>query len=1503
MNIDQLIQFLTEKKAQLNLDPNLDEEQLDKNKKELARLNEALKLLATEDGRKLQNEIIQQFDAADSEEKLKTHYWNWWELSGEYINNPETVEQRCYFITNDGKIEPAHIAAAGNREDVTKTLDEQMADGTLFFQRSLDGASWHLYQRQTVTKKVPMKVIGYGNDIGPGPSGERIEFGTVEVDVQMQAPVLIEDEAEQNRLLREHNLDPQALEPYKTGENYVWDKKRDAYIKPYDEVHRLLHLMHNLSGQYILDHKDTAKCLKQYVDNPENQPVHISDLVNGFGGYNAEELETLLMCSALSPEAFSYLEAHQDPNARYKEILPMTEWQREITLTHQHAINMLQDIYADANIRESNRIGAILAGREALITILRINNAAERTEKLGKLIRRTLEIYEKQIYGCKCTGRVTYAAPVIMQRLLRLLDNKAELRNAVGLTNEERSTYEAAARLAKYHQDYMQLLAEAKRGGRVELTPDFVGRMLTYQLINQIENSNEVAQKNVMPHSYVKLEQDPKIVATENADKLIKLNTSGIPSPLLQVARTEGGLEKLVAEMQTYVQKLPIYQKYIGMSERDFISNLMLDDTGTQFIMDEFLKNIGDYKHRSANGIADWYIDSSMGWRREGGRSIQRNVDHPNTLTNKVNEQHMRSSKDPYNLEAPKDIMQLLRKNVDAAWKITHGASLKWKLYGEYKTMHDKLEDIQLYLTEHNGQKPVDRKKLETMLKELVEASQDYIARKQGQHSRAEIEYRLPTNLNENGKKRYDVALDVLAVAQDSINKLHKITRYTDFFCRLTGEDFEKFDPEKMTKVASSIYVNGLNYMLMKGWTELDEMKLAEMCKDMQFYLSKPQRYTLFRCKPNDPLAAFIPIIPKGMRPEDVAMRKENAKAFTEQRDLNLKDAFALVQGRDPEAAEKLRPGIEEFLTDAFWSRKNNKTYAKLDEKREVKGLIHAILLGRGLQLAEIDDPAAKADVKRSLVEELQQVADPNVELSPEERESKWSGLLQEAYTGIKKLKPKPFDMNDQNFLNDWKVNQLLIQDATDLFQIVEGNKNRSNSCQRMHQENGLMDRLNKKETLINDHMAYRLSQKFTNDNQFDYQVEIPNMMALQNYIDKKGLKWSEEPAVILDEKVNGNDFLAMYDDIKSVQLTVADGTPLFIRYYNQYKHATNPETKNKWNAKILNYVDYVDKKQRLYKAITGLEANGGELDPIREHLDAVRSKYDVLHRMLDPDRSGNIRLIDETIRKNGYIGNKSKKEVDKAFKSLAEHCTAIHAFVNEKIADMDPDHEQTLEQLNGLRKVRDELSRMQISPSKYTTLLEAVDIVRTLPADSLHDKEHLRDVCDRLNRYAPGLLENKKNRDSLSESEQLDLMSVFAIKEFLRFQGGQMTDPKLQEDVFNKSMGLLNVIKEYDNSACIYGTFNSELGRIITEKEADFIADLVEMRNQLKDPNIRKCLKFNNLNNQVWKDRKTQIERNATERITNEKRNMRGANMIHVENEPEIAAQKQEVKGRVSLQ
>ena len=445
------------------------------------------------------------------------------------------------------------------------------------------------------------------------------------------------------------------------------------------------------------------------------------------------------------------------------------------------------------------------------------------------------------------------------------------------------------------------------------------------------------------------------------------------------------------------------------------------------------------------------------------------------------------------------------------------------------------------------------------------------------------------------------------------------------------------------------------------------------------------------------------------------------------------------------------------------------------------------------------------------------------------------------------------------------------------------------------------MDSLNQKKIQLRDNLFARLRTPHT-DAEADYLTTFPEQLAVQNYIDKKGLRWNEEWEWMLNEDILGNEYEAKYRDIKDVQLEQNNGSLLFIKYYNKYKQASDPESKNKWNEKILDYVDKVDKKQRLYKAITKLREYGDGLDLIADHLNAIQSQYDILNRMLDPDPSGNIRLIDETIRRNGDNANKSKKAVDMAFKSIAEHCTAIHAFVNEKITDMDPDNEQTLEQLNSLRKIRDELGRMQIRPGKYTTLLEAVDIVRTLPAGSLHDREHLRKVCDALNKYAPGLLENKKNRDSLSEAEQLDLISLFAIKEFRVFQGGQMSDPKLQEKVFNESVKVLKVTKEYDGSGYIYGTFSSELGKVLDEDTARLIANYAEMRKQLKDPNLRKCLKFNNLNNQKWKDLKTQIKSAAVGRIATEKNNIENKNRINMENESDIEVQNQQIQQQVPV-
>lgn len=1445
MNIEQLIALLTNKRAELNRDP-------ERNQRELAKIDRALKKLATDDGRRQQQELFAQFER----QKLKHHIDDWHDIGDDYYRNQDNVEERSYYITREGEIEQAHIENKEYRTDIVNVLDERMNDGTLFFQRSLDGTSWNIYQKRKITSRIQV-----------------VSYGELEVDMGMTGPVRIDDEAERNRLLAECHVDEQALEPHKTGLNYVWKSKLDAYLRKFQDIDRMLHLMNHLDGQYILDHKDEAPCLVSYVR--DYHPDHIDSLQEGLAGYDAEALETLLICSNMTPEAVSYLVEHQDPNASIKELFPMTGVQEKIAIDFTFGTNLNQDIYYTRNNREANRVQAILEGRKALIKVLNISDNNRRTEELGKMIRRALEMHALHTRGVNITSENICAVPRIMEKILSLLDRDEALRNAVGLTNEERNYYEAAVRVKKYHQEYLRMLTEANQNGQVQHTPDFVGKLLTYQLLIQMDLQNRKDQISAYPHSKTKTKA-PESGQISVLDTMMKEHEYYLPLPLIQVARHEGGLEKLAAEMQTYVQKLPVYKEYLNASEKDFANKVNLGNDGT--VMEEFLENIDGLRHDSVNGISDWYIDTVLGWKRTS-KELQRTDNKSNTMMDKVKEQHRQSSKDPSRLESPKDIMQQLRKNVDAAWRLAHGASLKWKLTGDYKQMHSKLKDIKGYLEDHKGNKPVDVHKLETMMRELAELTQDYVAYKQDVDSHEEIRKLPPTGLSANGKKRYDAALEVLAVAQDGITKLNKVARYTDLFSSFTGEKAENFDAEKMAQVASSFYVNGKNYMLSKGWTELDELKLAEMCEDMQSYMKFSNDFVLLRNKPNDPLSVFTPVITKGMRPEEIAERKKRADEYNRIREQNLKDvreAIGKNKGLDRQGITDLLNADQTVHGDNFWSDERNKYYNNLDGKREIKGLIHAILLERGFRMADIEDPSVRTDEKKRLVEELRQVADPTSDLSEAERERKWSGLLREASEGIKKIKTPPIDINDIGLPNAYKPTQNLLQDINDVIQIIQGNRNKSDCCRQMGAENSFMNSTDIKKIEVRETLLWRTSLPYTNNGLIDFPMQAPNMMAVQNYIDKKGLKWNEELTGILDASINGNDYHAMYDRIKDVDLQLRNGDPLFKKYYQKYKQATDSESKNKWNDKILYYVDKVDKKQKIRKALVQLEETGMELNPIlQDHLDEAKLAYNDLCTLLEPDQSGNVRLIDETIRRNGGSGNKSEKAVTKALKSIEEHCTALHAYVNIRIADMDPANEQTMEQLTSLRQVRDQMGELGIKPSRYTTLLEAVDMVRTPPTDSLYDRERLRRVCDSLNKQVPGLLEDKKVRNGLSENEQLDLLSLFAFKELLELQGGQMTDPKFQEKIFNQSWEILKATKEYDNSEHIYGTFSTKLDKIVDENTALNIAQFAEMRNRLKNPNVRKSLRFNNLNNQAWKDIVTAVRQTSVQRIEEEKRAM----------------------------
>ena len=98
-------------------------------------------------------------------------------IVSDYYDNKDNVLDRCFFITKKGTMQPAELAAQDSRPETAKLLDEKMKEETLFFQRSLDGTEWKLYQMQRTKKKVSVYVVDYGE---------------VVIDVQMDVPVLVE---------------------------------------------------------------------------------------------------------------------------------------------------------------------------------------------------------------------------------------------------------------------------------------------------------------------------------------------------------------------------------------------------------------------------------------------------------------------------------------------------------------------------------------------------------------------------------------------------------------------------------------------------------------------------------------------------------------------------------------------------------------------------------------------------------------------------------------------------------------------------------------------------------------------------------------------------------------------------------------------------------------------------------------------------------------------------------------------------------------------------------------------------------------------------------------------------------------------------------------------------------------------------------------------------------------------------------------------------------------
>ena len=1408
-------------------------------------------------------------------------------IVSDYYDNKDNVLDRCFFITKKGTMQPAELAAQDSRPETAKLLDEKMKEETLFFQRSLDGTEWKLYQMQRTKKKVSVYVVDYGE---------------VVIDVQMDVPVLVEGK-ERDRLLNDYHVSNEELAKHTTGKNYLWEKKLRDYNSPYDKLEDRLHLLNNPNGKMIEERRKEIKCLDKYLGE-KNKNIEINTLQPGLRGYDADALETLLICSNMSPEAKKDLESKKDPSEDYKKYLSMTAGQQKFRVDTSYSLHMLNDVYRKGDNRTSELVGAILTGRRELTRILDIEEDATRNKELGKLIREALDGFALQLPGKAVTSWDVYAAPICLDRILKLLDGKEELRKAVGLTEEERNYYEAAVRVGNYHREYQKILTDARKNERFENKEDFVSKMLTYQLITQMELMNQKFQENTRQDSPLAEGGNVKHLAIRQLDNEIKQFRSRIPLPLLQVARQKSGLQQLVTDMQAYVKTLGIYDEYMKMSDTDFIKNVVLGppsnvmDSGK--LMKEFQDKCKDYQYDSGNGVADWYIGTYMDWERTADAHKQFN-DDPKTLANKVREEHRRRSQDPYSLESPKDVMQSLRKNIDAAWKSAHGESLKWKLTGKYKIMHSKLEEIKDYLDSHKGTTTVDKKKLESMMKELSDASRGYLGSKYRNHTYDSKSNASPDRLSETGKKRFDAALDVEIVAQDSLAKLQKMTRYTDFFSSISGEPFESFDVEKMAQMADSLYVNGRNYMDLKGWTELDELKLSVFCQDMEKYRNDPM-IQLDRAKWNDPLAAFTPVLFGGETPDEIAAKKEYADQLTGIKKQNIEEALMIQSATNPEKNDPvlaLFSQNDERNRATFWKNGYNIKYSNLDyQGRERLGLTRAILLNR-MSLDEINDPNSKVEEKQKVLNELREVANHRSSLSDQDREEKWSSLLKEAYEGIKKCPMKPIDVNDvETCVQNVKVNTMIGHMETDLYQIIQSNKEKSTYCKKVYLSED-SNVVNMHEKMVKYSMSIRQKLSATDRNLVS--SVCPQTFATQNAIDKKGVEWKDELTWLQDERVKYQEYVKTYDDADSLRLLANEEDPyskvLYMDYYDQYEKANDAKTKNKWNEKILDLVDKLDKKHRIEEIMkqfdSMLQVKGDEprvknpiviekSDPILDTMAEYEKPYNVLYEMLNPDRNGNIKLVQETIRLNGGRGNKCEKAVNKAFAKIAKTYTEIHAFVCEQIADMDVNSENKAEKekLKNLREIRDQLEELPITPRRYTTLLEAVDLLRTPPQpDSIKDQKRLRRVCDALNKYVPGLLENKKMRKDFSAAEKLDLAMLFSCKSLMKITDGKITDPPIQENIFRRSLNLLKLSKEYDGSERISKTYCFEAEREMDDKGLKLITTLVELRSRLKNPAIYKHMKLNNLNNEPWRDLRTDVNATVKDRIKNEEDMMKAKN------------------------
>lgn len=259
---------------------------------------------------------------------------------------------------------------------------------------------------------------------------------------------------------------------------------------------------------------------------------------------------------------------------------------------------------------------------------------------------------------------------------------------------------------------------------------------------------------------------------------------------------------------------------------------------------------------------------------------------------------------------------------------------------------------------------------------------------------------------------------------------------------KITGLKFDEKDVDQVANALGQIYINGHNlWRGIQNWGKIQSVIDARIF-EVSDILNRVQKGNnadfISIMKPDDPYA-----VPRIIEP-DTEEKREAAEAYEENfRENHRKNiaklredlAGSIIKNKMTDSRNYFR---EELLNEGGGFKNTNSYIRELGNRvTDAVNMCNTVLLGRGYTMEELLGDSEEVREARKMVglemEELMYG-----EISPEEKERKFRGFLEESKIGLEKLRMKHVDYSDDSTLDNARYNAMIASMVTNVYQVIQ---------------------------------------------------------------------------------------------------------------------------------------------------------------------------------------------------------------------------------------------------------------------------------------------------------------------------------------------------------------------------------------------------------------------------------------------------------------------------------